>query len=514
MTHSCTTPQPEPVITPVDILLEGESVLDTPVAAFARTKSTLSQATDYHQLLPLSTPGAGEQYAFRVDLDSCFGCKACVTACHSLNGLDEEESWRDVGFIQNDQPGVTYHQTITSACHHCADPGCLNGCPVEAYEKDPITGIVVHLDDQCIGCSYCILKCPYDVPKFNKRLGIVRKCDMCQGRLAEGEAPACAQACPTHAISVTIINTRETMKKAAQQRFLPGAPSPDYTIPTTQYTSKRPIPDTSSAGDAKIQVKQHAHWPLLWMLVLTQLSVGLCLADFFTGHGSTPLLVGAAVLAMAGIFSSVLHLGQPLRAWRVFLGLRTSWLSREIIVFGAYLGLSGALVIAHFMGLPIAALGITTAIMGMVGVLTSVMIYSDTRRQAWGTKINLWRFYGTTGLGLLLGVAIASGNKTHLTALALLFLGKRSLEWLELSSIEGSGKKSPNRYDVLTHPEKRILAMHVLAFVGLLGSITLFPMGWGLYASVFAAVFMSEVIERYFFFITVDVMKMPGGSVA
>ena len=52
-----------------------------------------------------------------------------------------------------------------------------------AYDKDPITGIVSHLDDQCIGCSYCIFTCPYEVPKFSSSRGIVRKCDLCQGRL-------------------------------------------------------------------------------------------------------------------------------------------------------------------------------------------------------------------------------------------------------------------------------------------------------------------------------------------
>ena len=60
-----------------------------------------------------------------------------------------------------------YLQTVTTACHHCVEPACAEGCPVLAYDKNPITGIVSHLDDQCIGCSYCILKCPYDVPKFN-----------------------------------------------------------------------------------------------------------------------------------------------------------------------------------------------------------------------------------------------------------------------------------------------------------------------------------------------------------
>src|SRR5438046_521299 len=189
----------------LDELLAEQQRLDTPVARFttAHDEDPSSRLSAFSsQLIPLSKPKPGEQYAFEVDLDSCTGCKSCVAACHSLNGLDDTETWRDVGMLVSSEPRHPFTQTITTACHHCADPACLNGCPVLAYEKDPVTGIVHHLDDQCIGCSYCILKCPYDVPKFSSRLGIVRKCDMCHGRLAHGEAPACAQACPTSAIRI------------------------------------------------------------------------------------------------------------------------------------------------------------------------------------------------------------------------------------------------------------------------------------------------------------------------
>src|SRR5690606_12104074 len=110
-------------------------------------------------------------------------------------------------------------------------------------------------------CQYCILKCPYDVPKYNERLGIVRKCDMCHSRLAHGEAPACVQSCPTEAISITIVS-KEKATTAARQKgadnFLPSAPHQSTTVPTTRYHSERQIPDTAVAADAAALRPQHA----------------------------------------------------------------------------------------------------------------------------------------------------------------------------------------------------------------------------------------------------------------
>ncbi len=201
-------PSHEP-LTLIDELIAQQRSL-TAVAKFAHAHEhheLPAQARHYRDLIPLSKPQAGQQYAFEVELDKCSGCKACVTACHSLNGLEEEETWRSVGLLHGGTRLQPIQQTVTTACHHCVDPGCLNGCPVLAYEKDSTTGIVKHLDDQCIGCQYCVLKCPYNVPKYSERLGIVRKCDMCSSRLASGEAPACVQACPNEAIKITLVET-------------------------------------------------------------------------------------------------------------------------------------------------------------------------------------------------------------------------------------------------------------------------------------------------------------------
>lgn len=322
------------------------------------------EAVYYRQLIPLTQPAPGQQYGFSVELDACTGCKACVTACHSLNGLDEGESWRRVTI----EPDT--RQTITSACHHCVEPACMKGCPVDAYEKDPLTGIVSHLDDQCIGCSYCTLTCPYDVPVFNKARGIVRKCDMCKGRLAEGEAPACVQACPNGAISVTLIEVNHV--------------APVMTQPSTWYRSTRhgtvevpPVPKPSPAAN---------HTPLAVMLVLTQLAVGAFLAD------TQPwVAVATGVLALA---ASVFHLGRPLYAWRAVIGLSHSWLSREVVAFGAFTALAVAYAVR-----PSPVLWWAAGAAGLGGVVCSMMIYIVTGR--WRPRRVVADFVRTTALGAL-----------------------------------------------------------------------------------------------------------------
>lgn len=239
----------------IDELLEEQRKL-TAVEKFSQRHSRQQiplQEKYYRDLIPLTAPQPGEQYAFEVDLDACSGCKACVTACHSLNGLDPQETWRDVGILIGGTRSRPVQKTVTTACHHCVDPGCLNGCPVLAYEKDVHTGIVRHFDDQCIGCQYCVMMCPYDVPKYSKERGIIRKCDMCYSRLSVGEAPACVQACPSRAITIRIVNKAEAVQLASAREFLPDSPDPDCTKPTTLYKSAQPISNLKAADHYDIR---------------------------------------------------------------------------------------------------------------------------------------------------------------------------------------------------------------------------------------------------------------------
>jgi formate dehydrogenase iron-sulfur subunit len=359
----------------------------TAVEEFARLHDAgdlPDNAEHYRTLLPTALPAEGEQYAFAVDLDTCTGCKACVVACHSLNGLDDDESWRSVGLIQGGRE-VAFQQTVTTACHHCVEPACLSGCPVDAYEKDPVTGIVAHLDDQCIGCSYCTLTCPYEVPRFNKSRGIVRKCDMCRGRLAEGEAPACVQACPNAAISITIVSKEAVRERSAVvgATLVPGAPQSSLTTPTTTYTSTREMPDDARAADHFALRPAHAHPPLAVMLVLTQLAVGTLAFDVAlraTGSsrgGQTASAITAATGLLA-LLASTLHLGRPLYAWRAVLGIGHSWLSREIVAFGVFAVTAPMYAITGSTVVGAGALGA-----GLAGVWCSVMLYAVTGRAWW-----------------------------------------------------------------------------------------------------------------------------------
>ena len=393
----------------------------TAVERFARRHDAGDvESRSYRDLIPLSRPGAGQQYGFHVDLDSCTGCKACVTACHNLNGLDDGEVWRKVGLLIGSNADQGVQQTVTTACHHCVDPACLAGCPVKAYEKDPVTGIVRHLDDQCIGCQYCVFTCPYEVPRFNQSKGIVRKCDMCADRLEVGEAPACVQGCPNEAISIRVVDQQSVVETAQADTFLPAAPSPTLTLPTTVYQSKKPLPKNTLPADFYSLRPAARHMPLVLMLVLTQLAAGVFVADllfarWFTNLGPLlrPFHAGFALLiGMVALGASTLHLGRPQFAYRALLGLRTSWLSREILVFGAFAGLAmayaGLLWSARLPvlgGLPWLVRGAESglgrllaalvAVAGLGGVLCSVMVYHVTGRRFWNGAATGVRFFGT-----------------------------------------------------------------------------------------------------------------------
>ncbi len=520
----------------------------------------------YRDLIPLSLPRAGQQYAFEVDLDSCSGCKSCVTACHSLNGLDESEVWRGVGQLTGGTSELPIVQHVTTACHHCVEPACLDGCPVRAYEKDPVTGIVRHLDDQCIGCHYCILKCPYDVPVYNKSKGIVRKCDMCDQRLAVGEAPACVQGCPNQAIRIRLVDKATVLDECETGPFLPAAPEPSYTVPTTVYKSSRPLPRNALPADYFAVQRAHGHLPLVFMLVLTQMSVGAFLVEqllysYFSWFQESLAasvrpwhLCAAFVLGLLGVASSVFHLGRPQYAFRSLLGLRSSWLSREILAFGLFASASTAYVGCAFIdyfGTPIsgswqAVPGIGATATGVMAVGCSIMIYVDTRRPCWRLPSTGAKFLLTalilgipTALLILLAGTGATGKlsvefvmnhygRTLCQILMALVAVKLLLELSALVYLRSRQHTPLKRSALLVTGELGMVALRRF-FFGVVGGILLpliltaegvvsvayHPLFVGLMTLLMLLLLtVGELHERYLFFAASVAPKMPGALAA
>ena len=534
---------------PVAALLDAQQTL-TPVERFAELhEGGHVPANDrfYRDRIPLAQPTPDQQLAFEVDLDACTGCKACVSACHTLNGLDEFETWRTVGLLHGGTTQSPALQTVTTSCHHCLEPACLAGCPVKAYEKDPITGIVKHLDDQCIGCQYCTLMCPYDAPKFNKALGIVRKCDMCSSRLAEGEAPACVQACPNEAIAIRIVDKAAVIEASQGVGFLPGAPAAEHTLPSTVYKTSKAMPANMLPADFYHTNPEHSHPPLVVMLTLTQLSVGAFSLTFIAERffhrslgGPLAQTAVACTIALVALGASVFHVGRPWLAWRVFLGLRTSWLSREAIAFGIFAKLAlvyGALrstrILSllradHFARSVAPTVQAAAAFVGVLGVLFSVMVYVATRRAHWsGVQVGI-KFFGTT---LLLGTAAVV--LVHVAAVQALDSVARSLLTLIMGAtlaklaFEASGlMHTRNRRHTALKRVAILLTGELRAYTGvryaaaLLGGIVL-PLvaRVGLSPMLIAGscglslvlLMLGELLERYLFFRAAPASRMPGG---
>ena len=533
--------------------LEEPSTLVDELLAEQRTLTAVEKFTQLHQrhqapllephyrdLIPLSSPRPGEQYAFEVDLDKCSGCKACVSACHSLNGLDDDESWRKVGALFGERlvpkPSggnrvVPLQQTVTTACHHCVEPACLEGCPVLAYDKDPVTGIVRHLSDQCIGCSYCVMKCPYEVPKFSAKRGIVRKCDMCHDRLAVGEAPACVQAYPSEAIRITLtrmeavkIQFRAAPGDPSGKVWLHDAPQPAYTLPTTRYLTTKPDADLRAADHFTSRLAP-AHWPLIWMLVLTQAGIGgmvLSASNPWLEGDSPVRLALSYALFLAGLVASVFHLGQPSKAWRVWLGWRTSWLSREAMVLSAFGGIGGLALAAVWVTtlqrmIPIPSL--LLALIGLVALTTQTMVYADTRREFWRFASTFPRFCGTAAvLGLALKFCFVQ-NAVTAASLLLFVLMKLAVE---MSIVKEASSDTDHWTQLRRTALLQLGTLRPLLAVRFLLALTggvLIPFGVAVRAmapglAIWSCLlcFLGEIAERCLFFTTVAPDKMPGQS--
>lgn len=177
------------------------------------------------------------QYAFYFDSTRCTGCRTCEMACNDYNDLTDGISYRKIydcegGSCVAAEDGTctttafVYH--VSLGCQHCNDPACVHVCPTGAMHKDPETGLVSVDAAKCIGCGYCHMACPYNVPTVDRALGHSVKCDGCASRVAEGKAPICVQACPLRALEFGPV---ENISGMGEQASIAPLPDPSYTDP-------------------------------------------------------------------------------------------------------------------------------------------------------------------------------------------------------------------------------------------------------------------------------------------
>lgn len=155
--------------------------------------------------------------AILVDITKCIGCRSCEQACKQIHGfpMDTEAKLSTTAFTIVEERSDRF---VRRMCMHCQDPACASACLVGALKKTA-AGPVTYDGSKCIGCRYCLVACPFNVPKYewSKLVPYVKKCDMCAERQIKGQQPACVEACPVQA---SISGTREDILDEATRRIL------------------------------------------------------------------------------------------------------------------------------------------------------------------------------------------------------------------------------------------------------------------------------------------------------
>jgi len=175
--------------------------------------------------------GYPDSFGILHDSTKCIGCRKCEQACNTVNSLaPPEKPFDDLTVLdqkrRTDEASYTIvnksqqnpHVFVKTQCNHCQEPACASACFVKALKKDK-TGAVVYDESLCVGCRYCMVACPFNIPAYTYNDPLtpkVTKCTMCLPRIKEGKLPGCVEICPTEAL---IFGKRKDLIKTAWQRI-------------------------------------------------------------------------------------------------------------------------------------------------------------------------------------------------------------------------------------------------------------------------------------------------------
>lgn len=492
----------------------------------------------------------GSQYRFHFDMGKCIGCKCCEVACHEQNNNPANVQWRQVGEIEGGRFPETARLYVSMACNHCLEPSCLQGCPVDAYYKDPATGAVRMREDACIGCGYCTWNCPYEAPQFNPERNMVTKCDFCHNRLVEGDLPACVAACPSGALEIEAVSI-EDWKKDHSPGNAPAVPESSITVSTTRFTVPGNLKADLNRTDGYRLKPEKPHYSLVFMTVLTQLSVGgflaLFLAELLSNVASlSPLLQGflkigpLAMLIAAGLAltTSVFHLGRPLFAFRALKMWRRSWLSREVLFFALFATLAGVYSLLRWQVLVVPSglmegLGTLVAGTGLAGVFSSAKIYMVPARPSWNNIRTPIAFFSTAFLLGPLATLLLFAWQSRSLSVPLLengggIVSKGLVGIILVAGLSQLGSILAKLFYILSREEHEMrgtaklltqwfripflvrIGSLLLALVGIpLALLGVSPAFW--IGGILTIALTSELLGRYLFFVSVVPKNRPEG---
>ena len=309
------------------------------------------------------------KHGFSIDADLCVNCKACVAACTFENGF--QPGTRNVFTYNKSAVPALRVFNLSLSCNHCATPACLTGCPAKAYRYDDETGAIIHDPLKCMGCGFCTWRCPFDAPKMNPAKGHIEKCNLCINRINEGVEPACVTACPTGALKHIIFDD--------QPQANPLLPKTDMT-PSLHISGKdiSTVPaiypsECEEAYTEKVQQKNTflQDWSLFAFSSLITIAAGFTFAEYT--ERVVPHNIMVTVFLLVSLALSFVHLGKISRAWRALTNVKTSPLSREIMVVSAFTGLS---VLRLFVDFP--ALNTIIAVLALLSLITIDLVYLST----------------------------------------------------------------------------------------------------------------------------------------